>query len=261
MFDGLFEKKMKKMANVNIRYVIAYLALCALFVFPVHGGATAFPSAGADVAVPLRRSGTVQTMFRHQTGIAPKAGAAAPVKSAGTATAVPVISYRVSGVHAVSSGAGLQGNLSGYQGYVSSGQTATERTMAATAVYSGIARRPVMSMAADVQNVQTSRIGRRKVYYATAETDGNGNYWDDDAEGWLPIPGESGNWPGGITSAGSYIGHTQQGADGKWYMWNGTDWILNESAEPPTPLGGIPVVFMLLLVGCYLWRKWKAGVC
>lgn len=248
--------KMKKMANVNIRYVIAFLALCALFVFPVHGvGATALPSAGAGVAVPLRHSGTVQTMFRHQTGIAPKACVAAPVKPAGASMVMPVFSYRASDAHAVSLGAGLQGNLSGYQGYVSSGQTAAEKAVAVTAVSVGIARCQVMSMAADVQSVQTPLVGRRKVYHAGAETDGNGNYWDDDAEDWLPIPGGSGNWPGGITSSGSYIGQTQQGADGKWYMWNGTDWILNESAEPPTPLGDAP--WWLIVGGLLLYAGYK----
>lgn len=252
----MFEKKMKKMANVNIRYVIAYLALCALFVFPVHGvGATVLPSAGAGVAVPLRHSGTVQTMFRHQTGIAPKAGAVAPVKPAGAATAVPVISYRASDAYVVSFGSGTEGDILGYQGRAVLGQTATERTVATTDVYSGIARRPVMSMAADVQSVQTPLVGRRKVYHAGAETDGNGNYWDDDAESWLPIPGGSGNWPGGITSSGSYIGQTQQGADGKWYMWNGTDWILNESAEPPTPLGDAP--WWLIVGGLLLYAGYK----
>ena len=251
----MFEKKMKKMANVNIRYVIAYLVLCALFVAPSHGAATALPLADTQVAVPLRHSGKVQTMFRHQTIITPKACAVAPVKSAYAATAVPVVSYRASDAYVVSFGPGTEGDFLGYQGRAVLGQTAAGRTVAATDVYSGIARRPVVSMAADVQNVQTSLVGRRKVYHAGAETDGNGNYWDDDAEDWLPIPGGSGSWPGGITSSGSYIGQTQQGADGKWYMWNGTDWILNESAEPPTPLGDAP--YWLLLGGLLLYAGYK----
>lgn len=87
-----------------------------------------------------------------------------------------------------------------------------------------------------------SRRGGRKVYYSGAETDGEGNYWDENAEAWLPIPGAD-------PSKGSYVGETRE-IEGKNYIWTGTEWILNTTPEV-TPIGDTPWLLLLLLCGAY----------
>lgn len=83
----------------------------------------------------------------------------------------------------------------------------------------------------------------RRVYGPGAETDGNGNYWDDDAEAWLPIPGEK-----------PYIGETKIENGVEW-TWNGSEWIRSAS-EVDSPIGDTPYLFLILLsIGVAIYRR------
>ncbi len=66
------------------------------------------------------------------------------------------------------------------------------------------------------QSLLTPQTTRRRSYTGNAPTDGNGNYWDEEEEEWLPIPG---------SSTTPQIGDTKV-IDGNTYVYNGTTWVL-----------------------------------
>ena len=84
--------------------------------------------------------------------------------------------------------------------------------------------------------------GPRRAYTPDAPTDGAGNYWDEEAEDWLPIPG---------SGAGSYVGERKQ-IDGVWYTWNGSEWVTIEMPSEYVPVGDIPWWLFLIFAAAYL---------
>lgn len=86
--------------------------------------------------------------------------------------------------------------------------------------------------------IQPNVSTRMNVYVAgESEEDGKGNYWDEEEEAWLPIPG------GGGHNVGDKDFH-----DGQWWYWNGTGWI--QIAEI-TPVGETPYILMLIMLAIY----------
>ena len=87
--------------------------------------------------------------------------------------------------------------------------------------------------------------GPRKVYSPYAETDGEGNYWDDEKEAWLPIPGPSG-FPENPSSGDTWMVGAIQ------YMYNGSEWVSVEAPTEFTPVGDMPWVLMLCAALIYM---------
>ena len=86
-----------------------------------------------------------------------------------------------------------------------------------------------------------NRRGARKAYHPGAETDGEGNYWDEEEEAWLPIPGETPSYG------------DQRFINGAWYWYNGSDWVLLvEAPSEMVPVGDMPWVLMLCLAIIYM---------
>ena len=85
------------------------------------------------------------------------------------------------------------------------------------------------------QNFSLPSGTRMNVYVAgESEEDGNGNYWDDEEEDWLPIPSHS---------VGDKDYH-----DGQWWYWNGTGWV---QISEVSPVGDIPYLLVLMLL---IWK-------
>lgn len=83
----------------------------------------------------------------------------------------------------------------------------------------------------------------RRVYVSGVSTeDGAGNYWDEEEEAWLPIPGGD----------GPNIGDTKV-EDGVEYVYNGTEWVPN-GAEPE-PIEGMPIMMLVAMATAYIFYK------
>lgn len=99
-------------------------------------------------------------------------------------------------------------------------------------------RRTASSVSQPFSN-QTPNISTRMNVYipGVSEEDGNGNYYDEEEEEWLPIPG------GSTPSVGD-----KEYRNGKWWYWNGDDWV--EMSEV-MPVGDAPYFMLIMLLLCY----------
>ena len=78
--------------------------------------------------------------------------------------------------------------------------------------------------------------GIRTTYHPSDPVDGEGNYWDEEEEAWLPIPG------GGESH---YYGERKE-VGGVWYTWDGSKWVTDITMPTEfTPVGDMPWVLML----------------
>lgn len=114
---------------------------------------------------------------------------------------------------------------------------AMHRSAATPALAAPLQRQTRRIVSPIVPSTTDNTVVQRRVYHYGNQTDGNGNYWDEDELEWLPIPG----------GEDLVIGDTMQGADGNLLYWNGFEWVPNDIAEPDLPLGDVP---LLLLIAC-----------
>ena len=85
--------------------------------------------------------------------------------------------------------------------------------------------------------------GIRTTYHPSDPVDGEGNYWDDEEEAWLPIPG------GGESH---YYGERKE-EGGVWYTWNGSEWVTDITMPTEfTPVGDMPWWLVLVLAAGYM---------
>ena len=91
-----------------------------------------------------------------------------------------------------------------------------------------------------------SQVSKRRIYEAgVSDEDGEGNYYDEEKEQWLPIPG-------------SGSGHNVGDTDGKGNYWNGSEWVpINE--VDTVPAGDMPWWLMLLMVPAYMFVANRKG--
>lgn len=207
-----------------------------------------------QVQVPMRNSKAVSAMFHHPVSDKTKPVVVKPTDMSSQSQHVSgysVINYRTSGAAYRTNTVAIGQPLSATSANIS------VSVGAATAMPSPLSIRSTGTAGRSVAySTEMGGRSKRKVYHSTDQTDGNGNYYDTEEEEWLPIPGGgTGEYPGGL-AAGSFFGETQQGNDGKWYWWNGSTWVDNTVAEPPTPIGDIPFIFCMLIgMGWMLIRK------
>ena len=197
---------------------------------------TAGSSIGTDLVVPMRQNRSVESIFRHTAKhsiYTPKKYMVSKnttqwkvyqtsdrqLKSYGGATTMAPYSSRTASTISYSIGQPAKFN------YSISRTPRAARARTRMGSNSGI----------NIPGITT----RMNVYVAgVSEEDGNGNYWDDDAEDWLPIPG--GSTPN--------VGDKKE-ENGEWWYWNGTGWI---PLSEVMPVGDAPYWLIALLLCIYI---------
>lgn len=93
-----------------------------------------------------------------------------------------------------------------------------------------------------LSSIDVSSVNRRQVYVAGESIeDEEGNYYLEEDGSWRPIPNDDNSWK---------IGDKKKFPDGKWYYWNGNDWV--EMEEVDMPIGELPWLIYVVMLMMYI---------
>lgn len=203
---------------------------------------------GADMSFQRPAySGPTVNSHAASSSVAASPVVASPVAPS-VSTSSPSMSARVrttssQSPHSYGGGAAASGNSTSSEHVASSmASPASSVPMASMSPRIGPNTRSTVSPLAEAGRVA----GPRRAYGPDSETDGFGNYYDEEEEDWLPIPG-----------AGHFVGETKI-EDGLQYQWNGSEWILagDEVMEPV----GDGLMILLLLALAYFVKNMRQSL-
>ena len=216
---------------------------------PVYRGGSVYrapSSSGGTVTMPRVSSSSSKTLFLHSSGSYSGQGTTTYRGSYASSSAHPVHTFSNGDIHSYGSG-GSGGSV---------GASAVKRTSASSGGYAGVSvsvpsiamRAPrYVGKSSSVSQTEATAPARRRVISEDGvggyQSDTDGEYlegygwWSEAAEDWLTDP-----WKGVTKIEG-----------GLTYRYNGTRWDLVEGqANPDSPIGDIPWMLLLLLMGGYV---------
>ncbi len=229
---------MKTMKDI---YLILPILLCVLLL-AMPTLLFAVPTGG--VAVPLQASKQT-SLYKNPTISTKHAPIVGQTYSTPTMRGGAYRSQPAKGLYNVSSGtvqsyAGSQYTVSSQGGVVSVMPTYQKSTTFSISQVSVSPRRAGKGVSAIAT---TSGVVKRRIYSpGVSIEDGNGNYWDEDANDWVEIPESTPS-----------VGEKQyNNTTGLWEVWNGSEWV-PVPAEPTVPVGDVPWwLLAILIVG---WKR------
>ncbi|GEM_PF-7011888 len=217
------------------------IALCFIALMPMSVRAVSYNAISANnsfntnLVVPMQSSKTVDGMFRHNSS-----RRCYTIKK-NTSGAKPWEVFGTTGKNTNFYGGAAMGSATANKYVVTSvagGQSAATNFSIPVVASRRTSKRNITPFSSTMSSATT----RMNVYVAGQSIeDGNGNYYDEDAEDWLPIPGTGGQ---------PAIGDTKD-EGGKTYVWNGSEWVFVSEVDT-VPIGDIPYFFMLLMALTYM---------